>query len=194
MKTWFSSDIHAYHKNIVCFTNRGQETTQENHEVWLKTLWNSTVEKNDTVYVLGDISFGKFKETIDFLKDLQGNIIVIKGNHDNSSTLNKLKGLYYIRDWHDYKEIKIKDISTCLFHFPITAWHKQGYGSWHLHGHCHGSFQGEGKSLDVGLDNSYNLYGKHRLFSEEDIKSFMNTRVCTIVDHHKNRVDSICSE
>ena len=91
-----------------------------------------------------------------------------------------------IQNWYQYEEIKISATPVCLFHFPIASWHKQGYGSLHLHGHCHGSYTtGKGKILDVGIDSAYNIKGKHEFFSEEDIANYMSHRELQTVDHHR---------
>lgn len=190
MTTYFTSDLHIAHKRIAEFTDRKKVVTQEDHDYWLITLWNSQVLKGDLVYVLGDVSFGKYDYTKKVLSELNGQIIVIKGNHDREEDLDRLKEENIIQSWKHYKEIKIVSkegtkYPTCLFHFPITSWHRQNYGSLHLHGHCHGSFQGKGKILDVGLDNAYNLYGEHRLFSSEDVLEYMKKQEVVINDEHR---------
>jgi len=149
-------------------------------------LWNSQVNKGDLVYVLGDVSFGKLDQTIKILSQLNGQIIVIKGNHDKREELNKLNELNLIQNWHDYKEITINKQPICLFHFAIAAWHKQGYGAFHLYGHSHGTFENTGLSLDVGIDSSYNYFGEHKLFTFEDIESIMKTKTFEVQDHHKD--------
>lgn len=149
-------------------------------------LWNSQVNKGDLVYCLGDISFGNLDQTIEILKQLNGQIIVIKGNHDKREDLDKLKEMHLIANWQDYKEITIEKQSICLFHFPIACWHKQGYGSWHLFGHSHGTFNNKGLSLDVGIDSSYNYFGKHKLFTYEDIAAIMQDKNFEVQDHHKD--------
>lgn len=189
MTTWFSSDLHHRQKNIVKFTNRGKDTTQEAHDDWLIEVWNKQVRKGDTVYLLGDISFSsKYEEVREFMHVLNGKKIIIKGNHDDSSMLNKLLDNTAISEWRDYKEIKLGGITTCLFHFKITNWHKQGYGSLHLYGHSHGSsVDVGGKCLDVGLDSVYNIFGEHKLLSEEDVLEYMQGRTVKVEDHHKDR-------
>ncbi len=186
-KTLFTSDLHFCHKNIVEFTNRGRDTTKEEHDEWLVDLWNSQVNAQDTVWHLGDFSFGKEKEIQVILSRLNGQKRFIKGNHCDAKVMHNMKRLGWIGTFDLYKEIKIKGTRTCLFHFPCSAWHQQGYGSWHLHGHCHGSFQGQGKILDVGLDSAYNHFGEHRFFTEDDIQEWMQSRAKVIVDHHKDR-------
>jgi len=136
MAKFYTSDLHFFHRKIVQFTNRGEVTTQENHEQWLVDLWNSSVKAGDLVYVLGDVSFGKLQQTKDILTKLNGQIIIVKGNHDRTEDLIELEAQGCITKWYQYKEIQIKENTAVLFHFPISSWHKQHYGSWHLHGHC----------------------------------------------------------
>lgn len=187
-KVWLTSDTHFSHRRIVEFTERGRVTTQEEHDEWLIDLWNSQVNAGDVVYLLGDCSFAKnYDDVAAVFARLNGSIHIIKGNHDNRDHLKKLKEQNYIAWWGDYKEIKLAGKHhTCLFHFPITAWHKQHYGSFMAHGHTHSNFQGEGKILDVGIDNAYKYFGRHMLFSEQSVIDFMSQRKLHIADQHRN--------
>lgn len=189
MTTWFSSDYHHQHKNICQYTNRSLFTTPEDHTEWLISLHNKQVKKDDQVFLIGDVSFAtKFEDVAAFFRRLNGNITIIKGNHDDTKVLNYLVQSGDIHSWHDYKEIKLGGIPTVLFHFPIRSWHKQGYGAIHLAGHSHGSLPDVGgKFLDVGLDSVYNLFGEHRLLSEEDVLEYMQNRPTKVEDHHKDR-------
>jgi len=186
---YFVSDTHWHHKKIVEITNRGVETTQEEHTDWLINLWNKQVTNSDQVYLLGDVSFAtKYDQIKEVFERLNGQIFVVKGNHCRTAMLDKLLDDHLIQAWYQYKEIKINTTDVCLFHFPISSWNKQGYGSIHLHGHCHGSFTPEkGKILDVGIDSAYNIFGVHRLFSELDIIEYMSKREVNVNDHHKDR-------
>lgn len=190
MTKWFTSDLHVGHKRITEFTDRKLVTTAEDHDNWVVDLWNSQVKPGDVVWILGDVSFARFDKTCEALKKMQGQKHVIKGNHDRADDLDHLKAANIIQNWHHYKEIKVggkeDNLTACLFHFPITAWHRQHYGSIHLFGHCHGSYAGIGKCLDVGLDNSYNIFGEHKLFSEEDVLQFMQGREVYIAESHRN--------
>jgi calcineurin-like phosphoesterase family protein len=192
---WFTSDLHFSHRNIVRFTNRGKETSQESHDNWLINLLNSYVRPEDTLYHLGDFSFARDKrDTRSIVDRLHCNDIrMFKGNHDRFEDLLWLKQeCRNVTKVKDYEEIRLGDTSVVLFHFPIASWHKQGYGSWHLHGHCHGNLKPEfsqGKVLDVGLDNAFNIYGVHRPFAEEDIVRFMQNRDVRVNDHHKDHTN-----
>lgn len=188
-KTWYTSDLHFCHKNIVQYTNRAMDTTQEDHDEWLIDLWNSQVNKGELVYHLGDFSFSRnVMEIQRLLKRLNGAKHFIKGNHDDRKILDELKKNNSVSWWGDYKETKLGGNSTVLFHFPIANWHKQHHGSFHLHGHSHGSYVlDDGKILDVGLDSAYNIFGEHKFFSEEDVLEYMQGRNVVVNDHHTNR-------
>lgn len=187
-KKWYSADLHAGHKNIVDYTERKSVTTKELHDEWLVDTWNKQVLAGDLVYIVGDVSFyTKYEQQVAILQRLNGRKIIIKGNHDRTSDLNRLQSNNIIDYWKHYEEVKIKGMDTVLFHFPVASWHKQGYGSWHLHGHSHGGYKAEGKILDVGLDSAYDIFSEHRLFSEEDIETIMQTKERKVVDYHKER-------
>lgn len=137
MKTFFGSDLHFDHKRIIEYTDRKDVITQEHHTEWLIDTWNSQVSKSDKVFHLGDFSFShKYNEIASVVKRLNGQKFFLKGNHDRSEVLDRLKDEHLIQDWWHYKEIKIQGNTACLFHFPIVSWHKRGYGSFCLHGHC----------------------------------------------------------
>lgn len=192
---WLTSDLHFNHSNVCKFTNRGEYTTTEEHTQWLIDLWNKQVGRSDTVYHLGDFCFKNKVEAIsDIIAQLNGNIVFILGNHDDEKILRKAtvqvgslgkdisSNEYEI---HQYKEIKVNGNKWCLFHYAISSWNKMHYGSYCLFGHSHGSFKGQGKILDVGLDNAYNLFGEHRFFTVEDIETYMSQQDVVLVDHHK---------
>ena len=186
-KVFFTSDLHLFHKKIVEFTNRNIETSQERHEEWLIDLWNAQVHKGDLVYILGDVSFAKdADETESVLRKLNGQKFVVKGNHDKSEDLDKLVSSNAIVKWEQYKERKVNNQHICMFHFPIMSWHKQHYGSWHLHGHSHGMLkESKGKMLDAGIDSAYDIFGEHRLFSFEDVYDIMSSKELNISDEHR---------
>lgn len=184
---YFTSDIHHDHKNICSLTCRKNVTCQEEHTEWLVNLWNKQVTNNDQVYALGDFSFSKkYNEIAKFTERLNGQIFLIKGNHDRAETLDQLVEDKLIQAWYDYKEITLGESKTkaCLFHYPMVTWNKSHYGSFALHGHCHGSYRGEGKILDVGLDSAYEYFGEHRMFTEQDIFGIMQKKIIHVIDHH----------
>jgi len=97
MKYWITSDTHFGHKNIIKYTGRPFKTLSEMNETLIKN-WNNRVAHDDTVLFLGDFCFknssgGKAGEGIQktaqhWLKQLNGNKVFIRGNHDTNNSLN----------------------------------------------------------------------------------------------------------
>lgn len=189
MAMLFTSDLHFYHKNIVKFTDRGKFTTPEDHNEWLIDLWNSQVKPDDVVYHLGDFSFNHAK-ALDILHKLNGLKHMILGNHDlEHSRYHGHLDNDTVRFVGNYRNIKLGEVSAVLFHYPIASWHGQARGAWHLHGHSHGNYAGQGKLLDVGLDSAFTLLGEHRLFTVEDIAKYMVERPVYAADRHREVKD-----
>lgn len=82
MVYYFTSDNHFGHKAIIEYCGRPFKNTKQMDTEMIKR-WNSTVSNNDTVFHLGD--FGGWNNFSKMKKKLNGNIILIKGNHDPSS-------------------------------------------------------------------------------------------------------------
>jgi len=86
---FFSSDYHAYHTNICRGTSswesgyRDYNNPEEMTEIIINSI-NSTVGKNDTLYHIGDLSFGGLLNIWRFRKQIVcENLINICGNHDH---------------------------------------------------------------------------------------------------------------
>lgn len=82
MKRFIIADTHFGHDNIIKYENRPFKNAQEMDKRIIE-LWNSTVGKEDLVYVLGDFTLSRRKEIIKSLVDqLNGGKVLIMGNHD----------------------------------------------------------------------------------------------------------------
>lgn len=155
---YFTSDHHFGHFNIIKYTNRNFDSVNQMDEFFVAS-WNSQVSRNDTVYYLGDFIIGSPKKAEEILKQLNGKIHLIKGNHDKF--LNWRTNPYF-KEITDYKKLKYKDSTFILMHYPLAEWDGKYRGSIHLHGHSHGKHKGNGRILDVGVDNlpEYREFGK----------------------------------
>lgn len=129
---FYISDLHFGHKNIIRFDNRPYSSIEEMDHALINN-WNKVVTDEDTVYILGDISWYNKDKTLKIIKSLKGKKVLIKGNHDKID--NELsKEFVKIRD---YLEIYDSDTKVILCHYPIPFWNGQFRDSVHLYGHVH---------------------------------------------------------
>ena len=70
------------HANIIKYCNRPFETVERMNKEMIKK-WNSVVKEGDKIYHLGDFIFGKKDIAAEIISRLNGNIYLIKGNHDH---------------------------------------------------------------------------------------------------------------
>jgi calcineurin-like phosphoesterase family protein len=151
---FFTADTHFGHARILELCKRPFASIEE-HDERLIELWNRKVEKGDTVYHLGDVGFNK-DTLFEKLKRLNGNICLIRGNHDVTVINNLVMSsrFQWVRDIH---YLKIKEgnhtYRATLCHYPLRSWHASHYGAWHLYGHAHGTLAPELQSFDVGVDS-----------------------------------------
>lgn len=77
---WVISDTHFSHKKIGEYCNR-----PKNWQTLIFNNWNNIVKENDIVLHLGDFSFGGFEKVKNVRRMLNGEIYLIRGNHDRHS-------------------------------------------------------------------------------------------------------------
>ena len=83
-KIYLSSDLHFFHDKDFIYKPRGFENILDMNETILKN-WNNTVSEEDEVYLLGDLMLGDNNKGIELIKQLNGKIHVILGNHDSAT-------------------------------------------------------------------------------------------------------------
>lgn len=141
-KAFFTSDLHFGHENVIRFDNRPFETVEEMDAALIRR-WNAKVGKGDLVYVLGDMIWKtRNSDAETLIRSLNGQIILIKGNHDrflhNAKAKNALAG---VKDYDDIC-VKLEDgtdrrVVLCHYYIPFYIGHR--WQAVHLHGHSHNS-------------------------------------------------------
>jgi calcineurin-like phosphoesterase family protein len=136
----FIGDIHFSHSNILAYDNRPFNTPDENNKTIIDR-WNDTVNITDTTYILGDVSHDNVTKTTDMINQLNGNKILVVGNHDKRFLKNKFFRDAFI-EICDYKELDIENgKKLILCHYPIPCFNGQFYGNIHLYAHVHNTQQ-----------------------------------------------------
>lgn len=183
-QTWFTSDTHFGHVNILKF-NAEQRPFRDTNEMDEEIIrrWNAVVGINDTVYHLGDIALGPIDKSLPKIKRLNGYKIAVLGNHDRPFMR---AGKADEQDWWNrYREVfeevvdwngMLVDIGPSLTtvkvsHFPYTGDHTpedrhadvrpHDIGTPLVHGHTHSTdrltFSKRGTpQIHVGMD-AWNL-------------------------------------
>lgn len=174
---FWTSDLHLGHKNILKYNRHEFESTDEMHE-HLISEWNSIVGDRDLVFNLGDVCLGNLEVAADVLGRLNGFIYTIDANHDSDKSFDLFNT---ISDKQIYSKEALKEVSVdkkliAMCHFPLVCWNKSEHGSLHVFGHAHGSIEGIGKSVDVGIDSASKILGAYRPFTHKEV-----------VDHLENK-------
>lgn len=89
MGLFFTSDTHFGHKFILTAGEGRPFASIEEHDEALVENWNSVVGPDDTVVHLGDVVMGTRTENLQIIKRLNGTKILIPGNHDYVSAVEK---------------------------------------------------------------------------------------------------------
>lgn len=132
---YYISDLHIEHSNIMNFDNRPFKDVQEMNQTIVDN-WNKTVKINDTVYILGDFIWAKENEWIYWVKQLTGNKVLVRGNHDPRQFSSATKKLF--QDITNLKEIKDNGRHVIMCHYPIPFYRASfAPNCYMLYGHVH---------------------------------------------------------
>lgn len=80
-RIFITSDLHFGHIKNFLWEPRGFRDI-ENHDYEIIRRWNEVVNRNDIVYVLGDLMLNDNNNGISCLSLLHGKIKIIRGNHE----------------------------------------------------------------------------------------------------------------
>lgn len=136
-KLWFVGDTHfGSHKlargDFDNDSKRPKFKDAYEHDDWLIDLWNSTVNKRDVVWVLGDfaISPDRMKSVGPRLNGIKH---LILGNHDRGSPeLWRESGFH--NTIHAFRKFKEGAVLTHIPVHPTQLEYRWGYN---IHGHIH---------------------------------------------------------
>ena len=167
---FYWSDLHLSHSFVAQL--RGFQDSQA-HDEWVANQWASVVRRNDTVYVLGDVSSGSPQPTaraLQLLQTLPGHKRLIAGNHDAVHPMHRTS-ISRRRPWADvFEEIspfgvrKIAGRKVLMSHFPYLRGgdhtERERYSQYRLPdeglpllcGHVHTAWAIRGSQLNVGVD------------------------------------------
>jgi len=176
MTTFFTSDVHIGHVNIIAYSERPFVDVPDMNARIVEG-WNQTVTDADTVYIIGDLCMGKLDDSLSIAGQLRGHKWLVPGNHDRCHpNFAGKKGIGYWEQRY-YEEAGIEHIYHMLnpridvghhkgvrfSHFPYQGDHTgeedryielrpADHGEWLVHGHVHDAWRHNGRMVNVGMD------------------------------------------
>ena len=188
-EVFFTSDTHFGHSNIIKYCARPFDNTNDMDEALINN-WNAKVPKDGIVYHLGDFAWGSINYWEKIREQLNGEIILIYGNHDEKYLNNKLMYKLF-KEVTPQKKIWINKIPIYMNHYPFLCFggSYKGLGAtWQLFGHVHSNPRSEEgldhkrlvncfpTQYDVGVDNN-----NFTPVSFDELYSYINNRQMSLV-------------
>jgi calcineurin-like phosphoesterase family protein len=178
MATYFCSDPHAFHGNIMKYCRRVafmspadreaflaleveggdlrslriSEESVDNMNRGLAANINARVGHNDVLWCLGDWVFGgrdSLRNARRFRDQIQcRSIFLVWGNHDDRRIRDLFAATY------DQVELHVEGVKMTLNHYPMLTWNGQHHGTVespnvHLYGHLHALYEREPAACPV---------------------------------------------
>lgn len=180
MTRYFIADPHFGHEGIVRMMARMNQDGKlfsciEEHDRTILDEINNYVDRDDELIIVGDFCWdkpGRYRQQINCK-----NIRFVRGNHDKvQKSLNVFGQLHDIL-WTEIRDhSKTQKMKLVVSHYAQIFWDGSHRGTAHIYGHCHGQreqtldelFPGR-RSMDVGVDVTYSLYGYYGPISEHQI-------------------------
>lgn len=188
-KTYFISDTHFYHKNVLIYEPcrmqatidflglsiscedavekyKNDESFKEQmlnaHNEMLIQKWNSTVRSDDIVWFLGDFCLGNREKMGNIVSRLKGHKYIVMGNHDNfSKQVYENAGFEKVYD----RPVVLKN-KFILSHAPMFIEYEEDEDS------------GETTAVRVDLGDMFNIYGHVHSLPEYQTKTENTQCVC----------------
>ena len=159
MRRWVTADWHLGEDRFALMQRYGFDSAEHMVEELIRQ-YNSLVEPDDTVYVLGDVAMKGRPEYLKYAAEFNGNKILIRGNHDREHSDSELRKYFdvVIPEGGGHKITLGEDNQQCwMTHYPTQAIP----GMFNLVGHIHSSWKVQLNMLNVGVD--VNHYRPHDL-------------------------------
>lgn len=136
-RVFVTSDTHECHDKPFIYEPRGFKNVTDMNKTVVKN-WNSVVQKDDEVYHLGDVMLNDNDEGLKLLRQLNGKIHIILGNHDSSSREKLYKECYNVVEVRDaVRRFEYNGFVFYMNHYPTFT---DNFGSKDIHKRVIGLF------------------------------------------------------
>jgi calcineurin-like phosphoesterase family protein len=169
MTVYLVSDTHLDHSNIIKYCDRPFNDVSHMNRSLINN-WNQKVSSNDKVFFVGDLAMSNPSKAVNFYKQLNGNIIMIRGNHDQKLDIDKapfniVESLFFKYKGYDfyishypknYQEVTDRNDNR---EEPFYSNPPEDFEGWNIHGHVHNNdiknfpfLNQNDKTVNVGVD------------------------------------------
>ena len=177
---YFTSDLHFGHNQPFVYEARGFPFIGEHDETIIQN-WNNIITEEDDVYILGDLMLNDNEHGLECLRQLNGNLHFVIGNHDSPARIKLYEEVGLINEGYA-TVIKYRKYYFYLSHYPTVTTNGKVESlhqvTLNLSGHTHSPqrFYDEIPFLfNVALDANYNTP-----ISLDEIIELMKQRFDTI--------------
>lgn len=174
---YLTSDTHFCHDREYIYQARGFSSIEKHDENIVKN-WNSIVNPDDEVYLLGDVILMNTEYGLRYLQQLNGKIHIIRGNHDMDSRAKRYITLPNVVEVVYATMITYKNRDFYLSHYPTLVTNdidKTPYKKniRNLYGHTHqtNKFYNENPYMYCVCLDAHNNYPVSLEQIHEDIKA-----------------------
>jgi len=171
MSIWFTGDFHLDHSKILTYEPIRKFDNVNEMNLVLINNYNSLVKKDDLIFFLGDFSLSSRERIKEFRKQMNGHVVIIKGNHDLSKTTLKDCGFEITDKIANADHYLYKNF--ILTHYPLNNiedkiiefygqnyWDRNCINKWNIHAHTHSNSKKidyENKTICVSVEQ-WNFY------------------------------------
>lgn len=159
---YVTSDLHFCHNRGFLYTPRGFNSIEEANETIVKN-YNSVVNPDDEIYLLGDLMLNDNEKGMELLKQLKGKIHIVFGNHDTDTRKNLYKTLPNVVEVGDALRFKYCGYHFYCSHYPTLTGNLEKESlkkmEINLFGHTHQKdefYEDRPYMFHVGLDSNNN--------------------------------------
>jgi len=160
MTTFFTSDMHFGHVNILKYTSRPWSDVDQMTKALINN-WNEVVDHGDLVIIAGDSVMGIRHKNLPLMKHLHGFTVLFPGNHDHCHPMyagkhNFAENVKLYKQYFDDildATVPFEYEEFVCSHFPynyeeadrigrdFSEWEPKDEGRILLHGHVHKEWQ-----------------------------------------------------
>jgi calcineurin-like phosphoesterase family protein len=188
-RTFFTSDTHFGHANIIRLSQRPFDSVEEMNEAIISNF-NEQAGPEDIIHHMGDACMGKLDLSLPLISRINAHVILHVGNHDRPSRAMQRKGdvaakiaKEQVRYEQYFSQVLLDSADRTLelggkrfsvSHYPHTGDHftedrhpelrPKNQGLPLIHGHVHNLWKFNGSQFNVGVD-----VNDFKLVTEEEV-------------------------